>query len=164
MKLLAVALLLAAGLSSAGGFAVHDLTQSTFDPAVSLGKEYLARSAADRITMVCTGCEGAPMLDVQLGRQTDGTEERVRTGVTTIGQLEALCRSRDPACRMEMVSVAPAVGWMSTYKLGAQYAHTVVILRDGDRLVIRSLSADQPSARRNVDVLLAKLVPEIVGK
>ncbi|MCC7054612.1 MAG: hypothetical protein IT355_15180 [Gemmatimonadaceae bacterium] len=145
------------------GFAIHDLTQAGFDPAAQLGAGYVARTEPARLTMLCAECAGAPMLDVRLGRQDDGTEGRVRAGTTTMADLEAVCRSRSPSCRIEAVRVAPAVGWMSSYRFGEQYAHTVIVLRDGDLLTIRSLAADSVVARRNADLLVARLVPAIVG-
>lgn len=158
------ALLLAVSQPAARGFAAHDLTRVRFDPVAVLGAGYATRVTADRMTMQCASCDGAPMLDVRLGRQDDGTEGRVRAGTTTIADLEAVCQARDPACRMAMVAVAPAVGWMSSYRIGAQSAHTVIVLRGGDLLSIRSLADDDAVARRNAAALLKKLVPGVVGR
>ena len=148
----------------ATGFATHDLTRVRFDATRALGAGYLARVEPQRMTFVCGECKGGPMLDVLLGRQDDGTEGRVRAGTTTMAELEAICQMRSPSCRIALVRVAPAVGWMSSYRLGAQFAHTVVVLRDGDLLTIRSIAGDSTVARRNADALVARLVPMVVGK
>ena len=148
----------------AAGFATHDLTSVRFDAKRTLGAEYLTRVERDRMTLACTECTGGPIIDVRLGRQDDGTEGRVRSGTTTMANLEAICQTRSPSCRIEAVRVTPAVGWMSSYRFGEQYAHTVIVLRDGDLLTIRALASDSTAARRNADALVAQLVPMIVGK
>ena len=147
----------------ATGFAIHDLTKAPFDAQATLGEGYVARAEPRRLTVFCAECEGSPMIDVQLGRQSDGTEDRVRRGETTMAQLEAQCQARQAACRLSAVPVDPAVGWMTTYRAGAMYAHTVVVLRDGDLLTARSLAGDSMTARRNVDALLRTLIPVVVG-
>ena len=164
MRTVALSVVIGLVPSLATGFAIHDLTKLPFEPATALGTGYLARTDSARLSMVCTGCTGYPMLDVLLGRQDDGTEGRVRSGVTTIAQLDATCKSRMASCRIDSVAVAPAVGWMSSYRLGAQFAHTIVVIRDGDLLTIRSLAGDSTVARHNADVLLTTVVPAIVGK
>lgn len=157
-----VAVLGLAGLAT--GFATHDLTRLRFDPARTLGAGYLARVERDRMTLMCSSCAGGPMLDIRLGRQDDGTEGRVRAGTTTMAELETLCQMRSPSCRITLVRVAPAVGWMSSYRIGEQFAHTVIVLRDGDLLTLRSMAGDSTVARRNVDALVARLVPMVVGQ
>jgi hypothetical protein len=67
-------LLLAAVWPSATGFAIHDLTKAPFDPTTALGMGYIARVEPTRLTMMCPDCIGSPTIDVQLGRQDDGTE------------------------------------------------------------------------------------------
>ena len=161
LRPLALTLALAAGAVT--GFAIRDLTKAPFDADAALGAGYVARVEPTRLTAFCPECEGGPMLDVQLGRQSDGTEDRVRRGVTTMAQLEAQCAARQAGCRIEGVAVEPAVGWLSTYRAGTRFAHTLVVLRDGDLLTMRSIAADSATARRNADILLRTLVPTIVG-
>lgn len=150
--------------TTVSGFAHHDLTKLPVDPAAVLGEGFEARADSARVLMTCAGCAGAPIVDIRLGRQDDGTEARVRAGTTTPATLEGLCRQRDPACRIEGLDVSPAVGWMSSYRIGNQSAHTIIVLRDGDLLTIRVLSTTPGIARTNADLLVAKLVPVIVGR
>lgn len=160
-----VLLLTAIGVSAAStGFALHDLTKLPIDVSGTLGGGYETRAEPARALMVCSGCAGTPIIDIRLGRQDDGTEARIRAGTTTASTLEGLCRQRDPACRIESVSVAPAVGWMSSYTLGTQSAHTVIVLRDGDMLTVRTIASDAAVARRTADLLVSTLVPVIVGQ
>lgn len=97
------------------------------------------------------------MIDVLLGTQTDGTEDRVRSGVTTIGDLEKLCRGRDGACRLEWLDVQPAVGWQSNYAFGSSHGVTSVIILDGQMLTVRVV-ADSATAANAVS---ARLLPTI---
>lgn len=165
MRRLALAVLL--GLAPlpalAEGFAVRDLTAIASEAKAALGSGYAARAEAARLTLVCTACEGSPMIDVLLGRQADGTEERVRSGQTPIARLEALCRQRSPECRVTGLSVAPAVGWISRYRMGTMSGATAIVLRDGDLLTIRSLAGDEATASRNARTLVEALGPRIVG-
>ncbi|MBK6307055.1 MAG: hypothetical protein IPF87_23140 [Gemmatimonadetes bacterium] len=156
-------LLLAAVWPSATGFAIHDLTKAPFDPTTALGMGYIARVEPTRLTMMCPDCIGSPTIDVQLGRQDDGTEGRFRAGTTTVSQLETACRAREASCRIERLQVEPAVGWMSSYRMGAQFAHTTVVLRDGDLLTVRTQASDSASDRRNADAMVVKLVRGVVG-
>ncbi len=152
-----------ASVAGADGFAIRDLTKAT-DVTSVLGAGYVSRVEPDRTSFFCTECAGLPMIDVLIGRQTDGTEGRLRSGETTIADMQALCQARDPACTIEAVIVDPAVGYISSYRLGANFGHTMIIFRDGDLLTIRSISGDADTARRNARTLEISLVPEIVGK
>lgn len=164
MSRLALApLLLAPCFAWATGFAIRDLTQAPFVAEQVLGAGYVSRAEPDRLTMMCGECAGSPVIDARIGRQDDGTEGRVRDGTTTMAQLEASCRSREPSCRIEAVPVAPAVGWMSSYRMGEQFAHTIVVLRDGDLLTVRSMATDATTARRNATTMIGSLVRAVVG-
>ncbi|WP_407519923.1 hypothetical protein [Methylobacterium oryzisoli] len=148
----------------AEGFAVRDLRTVTGEATAALGGRFASRAEAGRLTLACPDCEGGPMIDVLIGRQTDGTEGRVRSGQTSLAQLEALCQARSPDCRLSGLSVAPAVGWITTYPMGRTAGATAVILRDGDSLTIRSLASDGAVARRNAETLARTVAPRIVGR
>ena len=132
--------LLGPDVASARGFAVQDLTP--FGPVLerALGAGFAHRAEGRRVTLTCPPCKGSPIVDVLLGRQADGTEARVRSGETSIAQLEALCRQRSSSCRLVALDVSPAVGWVSTYGMGSQFGSTAVVLRDGDLLTIRVIA------------------------
>jgi hypothetical protein len=147
----------------ADGFAVRDFTEMTDSVAGFFGGRWETRVEPDRLTMMCFGCDDAPVLDFQLGRQSDGTEDRVRSGQTTFAELEEICRAKTPDCRIEGLDVVPAVGWMSTFRVGSKAAHTIVVLRDGDMLYLRSISENADVARKNADAAIANVVPLIVG-
>jgi hypothetical protein len=165
MRLLALLLIaLPLGTARAEGFAVRDLTGLADAARTALGAGSAARAEAQRLILTCPGCDGAPMADLQLGRQDDGTEARVRAGQTTIADLEALCRARSPDCRLSGLAVAPAVGWATTYALGSGAGSTAVLLRDGDRLIVRVLARTREAASRHADTLVRALAPRIVGR
>ncbi|GJD58508.1 hypothetical protein [Methylobacterium dankookense] len=150
--------------AQADGFAIRDLAAVADAAKAALGQGFAARAETRRLTLVCTGCAGAPMLDLLLGRQTDGTEERVRSGQTSVAQLEALCQARSPDCRVSGLAVAPAVGWVSSYAAGSGAGATAVILYGGDLLTIRGLAGSRESATRHVEALVRAVAPRIVGR
>lgn len=148
----------------AEGFAVSNLTTVADDAKRALGEGFSARAEPQRLTLVCLGCPGGPMVDLQLGRQTDGTEERVRSGETSMAQLEALCRAKSPDCRLSGLGVAPAVGWISAYPVGKTAGATAIVLRGGDRLIIRAMAESREAATRQVEALVQAVAPRIVGR
>lgn len=154
---------LAASPVLAQGLRVDDLSIIGERVRATLGAGYAVRAERQRLTLHCVSCPERPMLDILLGRQTDGTEARIRDGQTTIAQLEAVCQARAPSCRLERADIGPAVGWMSTYALGENGGATLVLLRDGDLLTLRSIAASTAAARRQVQTLMAEIVPELVG-
>jgi hypothetical protein len=158
-----VSLAVAGGPAVAEGLAIRDLSAISIDTTSLSAGEWVSRFERDRATLVCFGCAGDPAIDLQIGRQDDGTEGRIRSGTTTFARMEALCRQRDPACTLRGLDVPPAVGWATTYTLGDQTAQTVAILQDGDLLTIRVLSTDPAITAQNVDALLAGAVPQIIG-
>jgi hypothetical protein len=151
------------GTVSAQGFAVGDLREVEQAATRVLGQGFVARAAEKRLTFVCTDCAGAPMIDILLGRQTDGTEDRVRSGQTTVADLERLCRERNDACRLTGLSVAPAVGWISQYPLGEGAGSTAVIIRNGDLLTIRGVARQPGVAHASVKKLVDGLGRRIIG-
>src|SRR5688500_14783243 len=102
----------------AEGFAVHDLSTIADDASTALGAGFIHRAAPERVTLFCSGCKGGPMIDILIGRQTDGTEQRVRSGQTSMADLERLCQAKDPACSLTGLSVSPAVGWITKWSMG----------------------------------------------
>jgi hypothetical protein len=155
--------LIAATPVFADGLANPDLSTLTVDTATLSPGEWISRLEQGRATLACLGCTGDPVIDIQIGRQDDGTEGRIRSGETTFADLEALCQARDPACTLRGLDVAPAVGWATEYMIGGQAAQTIAVLRDGDLLTIRVLSTDAAITAQNVEALLAGVVPQIVG-
>ncbi|TRW17168.1 hypothetical protein [Glacieibacterium frigidum] len=161
--LASVAMLAPAGAFSKG-LAVKDLT--TIERAVTeaLGPGFIGRAAPARIDLMCASCAGEPIVGVQIGVQNDGTEQRVRAGQTKIDDLERICRARSPECRISALDVAPAVGWVSSYRVGDTAGATAIVIRDGDLLTIRAIARDAASARRIVDTLLPLVKERVVGR
>lgn len=162
--LAATALVFLAEGAAAQGRPVADLAAHEVRALAALGAGYIARAEPDRLILTCPGCEGAPMVEVRLGRQEDGTEGRVRSGATTITSLDQQCRARNPTCRVERADIGPAVGWISTYRAGEVAGTTLVLLRDGALVTVRSMASSPEVARRNVDRLRAEVVPALVGR
>jgi hypothetical protein len=165
MRFLAVSIaaLVATG-AHAEGFAVHDLSAIADDASAALGAGFVHRADSGRITLFCADCKGGPMIDIRIGRQADGTEQRVRSGQTSVADLERLCKAKDPSCSVTELSVSPAVGWVATWSVGSSTGSTAVILRDGDLLTIRSIAADADVARGNAEKIVEAVSPKVVGR
>ncbi|ATY34909.1 hypothetical protein [Sphingomonas psychrotolerans] len=148
---------------SAQGFATRDLASLAKDMERVLGPHFISRTEDGQVALSCLSCPSSPIVGVALGRQNDGTEQRVREGKTTIQQLRAQCRARDPSCELTALNVAPAVGWITSYRMGSMAGATAVIIRDGDVLTIRSLSEDPAIARANA-VKMTSFAHQIIGK
>lgn len=148
----------------ADGMRVHDLTTIETSARTALGKDAISRAEPERLTLTCPTCAGAPMVDLLLGRQTDGTEERVRSGATTVAQLEAQCQAREPSCQMKRADVGRAVGWVSSYKVGGSAGGTLILIAGGDMLTARVMAADEAAVRGTISRLKAKVLPAIVGR
>ena len=154
----------AASPAGAEGFADKDVARLETVASRALGDGFSGQAREGRLILTCTDCSGEPIVSIEFGRQTDGTEQRVRTGTTTVADLEKLCRLRSDECRISALDVAPAVGWVSRWTIGSSAAATAIVIRDGDLLTIRSVAADAETARRNVDALLPVVRTSIVGR
>lgn len=165
MRTLAIGIVVAliAAEARAEGFGVRDLAAVAPEVSAALGSGFSHRGEPQRVTLACPKCDGQPSVDLQVGRQTDGTEERVRSGQTPISRLEKLCQEKSPSCRVTGLDVAPAVGWISTYPMGSMFGSTVVILRDGDLLTIRSLASNAEAARNNAEKVVRAVRPKLMG-
>jgi hypothetical protein len=151
----------------AEGLTIRDLSTLAVDTTTLSPGDWEQRLEPDRATFDCFGCTfgctGDPVIDIQPGRQNDGTEGRIRSDDTTFADMEGLCQQRDPACTLRGLDVAPAVGWATQYMIGSQVAQTIAVLRDGDILTIRVLSTDPAIITQNVEAVLMGIVPQIVG-
>jgi hypothetical protein len=134
--------------------------------AEELGPGYIFRAEPERVTLVCTDCPGVPMIDILLGTQTDGTEGRLRSGVTSIADLERNCRSRNDACRIKALDVAPAVGWVSHYPWGSgsDEGATAVIILDGQLLTVRVVAGQEGTPSAIIERLLPLIRARIIGQ
>ncbi|MFV0624808.1 hypothetical protein ACBY01_12475 [Sphingomonas sp. ac-8] len=149
--------------ASAEGFAVREIAELAGQAAAVLGAGFERSTTESQVVLHCEDCVGEPLVALSLGRQADGTEQRVRSGQTRIATLEEQCKARDPSCELSALSVSPAVGWISSWSMGGRAGATAVVLRDGDLLTIRVLAADAASAGKVLDALVQGLIPKVVG-
>lgn len=155
-----LALIGAASPAAADGFATRDLQSVTLDPSGFVGGAFEAKATSPaRLTAFCPDCEAFVAVDIQIGRSTDGTEARFRSGETTVEKMAAICRSRDPGCVLTRRAFGPAVGWRTTYSAGS----TILLFLDGDTLTIRSLSDDPEIAAANAVYALEAVGPQVIG-
>jgi hypothetical protein len=129
----------------------------------ALGAGYGARVDGALMTLTCPDCDGTPLVEIRVGRQEDGTEQRLRSGYTSITSLDQQCRARNPTCRVERADLGPAVGWVSAYQAGPLSGSTLVLLRQGALVLVRSVAGTPEVARGNVEKLRAQVLPALVG-
>lgn len=161
---LPLAALSAATAAQAGRFAINDLTQIGDAAAAALGPGYIFRAETERVSLHCAECAGAPLIDILLGTQNDGTEWRVRSGVTTIAELERQCRTRNDKCRIAALDVAPAVGWVSRYPSPLGEGSTAAIILDGQVLTVRITAGGSGTSSQVMERLLPLLRARVIGQ
>ncbi|MEM7060100.1 MAG: hypothetical protein AAF557_21165 [Pseudomonadota bacterium] len=150
--------------AAADGFAMKDFTQLDPDLSAFQSGAFEARSSeAARLTIICTDCSDQTVIDVQLGRSTDGTEDRYRSGETTIEMMRGICKSRNDSCELEATEVGAAVGWVTSYEAFGGWGSTTVLFLDGDLLTIRSIAAGKDQAVANGSAARDTVAPLIVG-
>jgi hypothetical protein len=163
---IALAAALAFGMTTAAqaeGFALKDLTKLRFDPASMPGKEFVMRNdEPERATVACVACKDLEAVDIILGQSVDGTEERYRSGKTTLAMMEAICKSKAPSCTMQAATFGRAVGWTTQYETST-FGSTTALYLNGDLLVVRSLAGSKDVAFANGQAILAAVGKQIVG-
>jgi hypothetical protein len=145
------------------GFASTDLNRLDGEIARLLGPGFLGAPRPGKLAYSCPSCAGEPILGIEIGRQADGTEDRVRSGRTRIEDLEKQCQARSPECRIEALAAGPAVGWVSSYALGSSRGATAILILGGDLLTIRAVANDAATARGTIDRLMPLVREKIVG-
>ncbi|BDG73148.1 hypothetical protein [Roseomonas fluvialis] len=141
----------------------QDLVAMEPRAVAALGEGFIARTEGPLMTLTCPTCEGTPLVEIRVGRQEDGTEQRLRSGYTSIASLDQQCRARNPTCRVERADLGPAVGWVSAYQAGPLSGSTLVLLRQGALVLVRSVGGSPEVARGSVERLRAEVLPALVG-
>lgn len=150
--------------AAAEGFQNKDLRTVDVDLSGFVGGAYnYGANAPDRLTILCTDCEGIVGVDVFLQRSEDGTEGRYRSGETTVEGMEKLCQDRNPTCTLEGVKSGDAVGRVTQYEAAGQAGSTTVLFLDGDMLVIRSIASTPEVAFGNGATAREVVAPLIIG-
>ena len=148
----------------AQGFTTRNLTGVSAELARALGKGVVVQGGGGKLTLSCPGCEGMPIIGFEVGRQNDGTEQRVRSGQTKIADLENQCRASSPECRIAELPAAPAVGWVSAWSIGDSSVATAILIHGGDLLTVRSIAEDPVNARAGIDKLMPVIRSRIIGE
>lgn len=153
------------GAALAEGFKNKDLRTISVNTSGFTGDgEFQAGSEApERLTVFCPGCSDMIAIDVLLGRSEDGTEQRYRSGETTVEKMEEICKSRSPTCELKATELGGAVGWVTRYDAAGRSGSTTVLFLDGDQLVIRSIAGDRETAARNGAHALQLIGSKIIG-
>lgn len=154
---------LTAAPAMAEGLAVKDLQTLQVDPSPFRGGAFQAQATGpDRLTIFCTDCDQVNAIDISLGKSTDGTEDRYRSGETTIQKMREICQNNNATCELDAAEVGGAVGWVTSYQTAFSAGSTTVLFLDGDVLTIRALAADKETAIANGALAREKVAPLIV--
>jgi hypothetical protein len=156
---------IALGTVPAAAFQDTDLETVAQRAQAALGPGFGAEVGnRQRVVLMCARCNGPTMVTIQIGCQADGTEDRVRAGQTTMADMERQCQANEPSCRIERADMGRAVGWVSSYRGAAVSGSTLVLLRGGDMLTVRSNAPSPEIAHENMRRLQRTVVPQIVGR
>jgi hypothetical protein len=146
------------------GFAIASFNKAQVISLNVEGKRFVRRVKSDRVSFTCLNCRGTESVDLNLSKSTDGAEDRFRSGENSIAKIEAGCKSRDPACSIEAVSIYGAVGWVSSTGFGRFGLSMTSLFKNGDKLQIQSIAETREAALTNAKAALDQLAPIIVGK
>jgi hypothetical protein len=146
------------------GFAVTDLVKIKNVGFSVKGKTFIRRVESERITLFCEDCPPIEAVDILLSKSTDSTEERYRSGETTLAKMEALCKAKEPDCSLSPLKLNGAVGWFSQTKAAGSAISTTLLFKNGDLLTIRSMAATPKAALENGKAVRDQIAPKIVGK
>ncbi len=152
------------GAVPAAAFQDTDLEEVAQRAQAALGQGFRVQVGnRQRVVLMCASCAGPTMVTIQIGRQTDGTEDRVRGGKPPSQIWTPLSGQRadlpDRARRYRSRG-----GGVSTYRGASVSGSTLVLLRSGDMLTLRSTAQTQEAARENVRRLQRSVLPQIIGR
>lgn len=129
---------------------------------------WLVRKTANRIVMSCPKCPGFTAIDVQLSHVGDGTEARVRAGITIAKSMFNVCKRNASINGTKCFSGAAvnlrrAVGFVTSVQISrVTYSATYVLWQRGARLVIRNVAPSRKTAealgRRTFKVIVNQIV------
>jgi hypothetical protein len=145
------------------GFAITDPAKLNPKPLVIAGKTFTPRLEPSEVKLLCGACKALEAVAMIFDKSTDGTEGRLRSGETKIATIAANCQRQEPNCRIDALSLAGAVGWVSRTKVGSTAISTAVLFKGGDRLIIRSIAGDVETAFANGVAVRAAYGTRVIG-
>jgi hypothetical protein len=162
---LAVGIVAMAGtLAYAEGFKTHDLTPLEKVVIQQFPEADYHWATPSDISVSCCGSDEALMLHVTLDRQTSEMGQENRTDEAYIGELERSCEL--VGCQMEEIDVGTAIArLLKIPNLGGGYKGVnVFVVKDGDRLIIKSAAKSMEDARDNAEKTLKALKEPVIGR
>ncbi|GAA5233454.1 hypothetical protein FOZ76_08835 [Verticiella sediminum] len=150
-------LVLSGGLARAEGLGLHDLTTVAADVAQAMGAGFRVWAAPDTMNLSCCEKSREQIVMLSTDRQTDELGQSERSDSSYIAELEETCSTLSPACEIENIDIDPAIGRLiSLRRLGGDMTGTrIVVVKDGERLVVQSAANDRTLARSNAETALS---------
>lgn len=140
----------------ANAFSTTDLT--TIDTSSFAEGEWLARKKKERILFLCQTCSDQVILDIQLQKAPDRTEDRIRSGQTTEKKMFDICKQNaaktgSKCFSLKNSNIGKAVGFVTSTQLpNGTYTNTRTLWQDGKLMLVRAIApstktADQVGAK-----------------
>jgi hypothetical protein len=153
-------------VACAEGFKTHDLTTVENVVLDQFEEADYHWSTASDMSIVCCGHDEDLILNVSLDRQTDETGQENRTDEAYIDELEHSCTII--GCQIEKIDVGPTpmiIRLLRIPNLGGGYKGVnVFVVKDGDRLSIKSAAKTMEKARENAEKTLEVLKEPVIGE
>lgn len=145
----------AAGTARSEGFVLRDLTVIEADVAAAFGDGYEHWAIPTTLHLGCCDGEEEQVVRLTVDRHTDEIGQQDRTDRDYISGLEQICAGLGPSCEIEEIDAGAALGRRVTVCMRVPLQTTsLFVVKDGDRLTIRSSATDATMARRNADKAL----------
>ncbi len=153
-------------VANAEGFKTHDLT-----PLEKVVLEQFADAdyhwaTPSDMSVSCCGSDETLMLNVTLDRQNAEQGQENRTDEAYIAELEKSCEL--VGCQLEKIDAGPApvIGrLLKIPNLGGGYKGVnIFVVKDGDRLTIKSAAKMMEDARENAEKTLEVLKEPVIGR
>ncbi|WP_019171772.1 hypothetical protein [Pseudaminobacter salicylatoxidans] len=151
-------------VASAEGFETHDL--KSLEKVVLeqfTDADYHWATPSD-ISVSCCGNDESLMLNVTLDRQMDEMGQETRTDEAYIAELEHSCELI--GCQIEEIDAGAATArLLKIPNLGGGYKGVnVILVKDGDRLTIKSAAKTMEDAWNNAQKTLKVLKKPVLGR
>ena len=161
---LAGAAALLGGPAFAGGFKIHDLTTVEADVAAAFAPEFYHWAIPNTMHLSCCGNQENQIISIEIDRQTDEIGKENRADEAYISEMEDTCTNKGIPCQIEDIQAGTGIGRLMTISLGGgMKGANVILVRDGDRLTIRSAANDANTARKNAETALDALKNSLLG-
>lgn len=136
----------------AEGFKTYDLREIEKEVAQAFGND--VRVSIKAKTINADDVQGQT-IKLLIDRQNSDVGQRDRSDGAYFQQLEEACNQEGLPCEINELSVGSIVGRVTSIRLvGGRVSVNITVLKDGDRLTIRSAGKTKAIAQKNAEIAL----------